>query len=74
VFRAMELLDKIRKVLRFLAECLLHELQWKDRMTSYSMIKRLITMAVISAEENDDNKAVIYVKRREKRVAGWYTR
>jgi len=29
------------------------------------MIKRLIT-AVIGAEENDDNKAVVYVKGREK--------
>ena len=34
-------------------------------MIPYSMIKRLIT-AVIGAEENDDNKAVVYVKGRKK--------
>jgi len=39
-------------------------LQWEDEMIPYSMAKRLITMAVIGAEENDDNKALVYVKRR----------
>ena len=36
-------------------------------MIPYSMTKRLITMAVIDAEENDDNKALIYVNGHEKR-------
>ncbi|KYN10777.1 hypothetical protein ALC57_17085, partial [Trachymyrmex cornetzi] len=44
-----------------------HGLQWEDGMIPYTMVKRLITMAVIGVEENDDNKAVIYVKGREKR-------
>jgi len=36
---------------------------------------RLITMVVIDAEENDDNKAFIYcIKERKKRIAGWYIR
>ena len=38
-----------------------HGLQWEDRMIPYSMVKRLITMVVIGIEEND-NKALIYVK------------
>ena len=64
----MELLDKIRKVLRFLAECLSPWIA-KGRMEEYGMIpysmtKRLIIMAVI-AEENDDNKALVYVKGHE---------
>jgi len=42
-----------------------HGLQWEDRMISYSMVKRLITMAVIDVGKNDDNKALIYVKRHE---------
>ena len=46
----MELLDKIRKVLRFLS-AYHYGLQWEDGMISYSMAKRLITMAIISAEE-----------------------
>ncbi|EGI70384.1 hypothetical protein G5I_00857 [Acromyrmex echinatior] len=37
----------------------------QDGMISYSMVKCLITMAVIDEEEND-NKALIYVKGREK--------
>jgi len=36
-------------------------------MIPYSMMKHLITMAVIDAEKNDDNKIVVYVKGREKR-------
>ena len=31
-------------------------------MIPYSLMKRLITMAVIGAEKNDDNKAFIYMK------------
>jgi len=31
-------------------------------MIPYSLMKRLITMAVIGAEKNDDNKALIYMK------------
>jgi len=66
MLHAMELLDKIRKGLRFLAECLLHRLQWED-MIPYSMVKRLITIAVIGVEENDDNNALEYVKGFKKR-------
>ncbi|KYN14911.1 hypothetical protein ALC57_12874 [Trachymyrmex cornetzi] len=44
-----------------------HGLQWEDGMIPYIMVKRLITMAVIGVEENDDNKALVYVKGREKR-------
>ncbi|KYN13991.1 hypothetical protein ALC57_13821 [Trachymyrmex cornetzi] len=44
-----------------------HGLQWEDGTIPYSMVKRLITMAVIGAEECDDNKALIYVIGREKR-------
>jgi len=47
---AMEFLDKIRKELRFLAECY-HGLQWKDRMIPYSMMKRLITIAINDGRE-----------------------
>ncbi|EGI67991.1 hypothetical protein G5I_03348 [Acromyrmex echinatior] len=36
-------------------------------MIPYSMVKRLITMTVIGAKENDDNKALIYIKGRENR-------
>jgi len=39
-----------------------HGLQWEDRMIPYSMMKRLITMAVIGVKENDDNEAFEYVK------------
>jgi len=31
-------------------------------MIPYSMVKRLIIMIVSGVEENDDNKALIYVK------------
>ncbi|KYN15785.1 hypothetical protein ALC57_11991 [Trachymyrmex cornetzi] len=44
-----------------------HGLQWEDGMIPYTMVKRLITMAVIGVEENDDNKTLIYVKGHEKR-------
>ncbi|KYN14453.1 hypothetical protein ALC57_13340, partial [Trachymyrmex cornetzi] len=44
-----------------------HGLQWEHGTIPYSMVKRLITMAVIGAEECDDNKALVYVKGREKR-------
>jgi len=66
MLHAMELLDKIRKGLRFLAECLSHGLQWED-MIPYSMVKRLITIAVIGVEENNDNNALEYVKGFKKR-------
>ncbi|KYN41682.1 hypothetical protein ALC56_03902 [Trachymyrmex septentrionalis] len=39
----------------------------KDRTIPYSMVKCLITMAVIGVEENDDNKALVYVKVFKKR-------
>jgi len=38
-----------------------HELQW-GRMILYSMVKHLNAMIIIGVEENDDNKALIYVK------------
>ncbi|KYN11060.1 hypothetical protein ALC57_16792 [Trachymyrmex cornetzi] len=44
-----------------------HGLQWEDGTIPYSMVKRLITMAAIGVEECDDNKALVYVKGREKR-------
>ena len=44
-----------------------HGLQWEERMIPYSMLKRLITIVVIDVKENDDNKALIYVKRFLKR-------
>ncbi|KYN21770.1 hypothetical protein ALC57_05852 [Trachymyrmex cornetzi] len=44
-----------------------HGLQWEDGTKPYSMVKRLITMAVIGAEEYDDNKTLVYVKGHEKR-------
>jgi len=36
------------------------------------MAKRLITMAVIGAQESDDNKTLVYVKEKykKKRIAG----
>jgi len=43
-----------------------HGLQWKDRMISYSIAKRLITMAVVDTEKNDDD-ALVYVKGFQKR-------
>ena len=39
-----------------------HGLQQENGMIPYSMTKRVITMAVIGAEESDDNKPLIYVK------------
>ncbi|KYM83281.1 hypothetical protein ALC53_06239 [Atta colombica] len=39
-----------------------HGLQWEDGMISYNMAKD--TMAVI-AKENDNNKALIYIKERK---------
>ncbi|KYN12206.1 hypothetical protein ALC57_15629 [Trachymyrmex cornetzi] len=39
-----------------------HGLQWEDGTIPYSMVKRLITMAVIGTEECDDNKTLVYVK------------
>jgi len=47
-----------------------HGLQWQDRMIPYSMMKRLIAMAVIGVEENDDNKILVHVKRLKMRIAG----
>ncbi|KYN44942.1 hypothetical protein ALC56_00594 [Trachymyrmex septentrionalis] len=44
-----------------------HGLQWEDGMIPYSTAKCLITMTVIGAKENDDDKVLIYVKGREKR-------
>ncbi|KYQ58525.1 hypothetical protein ALC60_02475, partial [Trachymyrmex zeteki] len=42
-----------------------HGLQWEDGMIPYNIVKRLIT--IIGAEENDDNKSLVYVKGSEKR-------
>ena len=42
-----------------------------DGMIPYSMVKRLITMAVIGTEEDDDNKAPVYVKG-VKNANGWW--
>ncbi|KYN19314.1 hypothetical protein ALC57_08341, partial [Trachymyrmex cornetzi] len=44
-----------------------HGLQWEDGTIPYSMVKRLITMVVIDAEECDDNKTLVHVKGHEKR-------
>jgi len=44
-----------------------HGLQWEDRMIPYSMVERLITMAVIGIEGDDNNKIVVYVKGFKKR-------
>jgi len=32
-----------------------HELQWEDGMIPYTIAKRMITMAVIGIEKDDDN-------------------
>ena len=59
-------LDKIRKgCASWLSAC--HH--WWRQDDSYNIVKHLITMVVISAEENDDYKALIYkeLKNRE-----WY--
>ena len=40
-------------------------------MIPYRMVKHLITMAVIGVEENDDNKALVYVKGFKKRMTGY---
>ena len=64
---AMEFLDKIRKELHFLAKCLSPWIamgRWDN--PPYSIV-RLITMAVIVTEEDDNNKALVYVKGCEKR-------
>ena len=61
----MELLEKIRKVLRFLIEYLSPWIAMGRRDDLVSMVKRLITMALINADENVNNK--VYVKEREKR-------
>ena len=47
-----------------------HGLHWKDGIIPYSMEKSLITLAVIGAEENDDNRALEYDKR-FKNANGW---
>ncbi|KYN10797.1 hypothetical protein ALC57_17062, partial [Trachymyrmex cornetzi] len=44
-----------------------HGLQWEDGIIPYTIVKRLIIMAIIGVEENDDNKALVYVKGCEKR-------
>jgi len=54
----MEFLDKIRKGLHFLAECLSPRIAMEGQNDS-NMVKCLSTMAVIGVEENDDNKALI---------------
>jgi len=66
VSHTMEFFDKVRKVLRFLAECLT---PWsaEDGMIPYSVTKRLITMTVIRAKESNNNKDLVYDKRCEKR-------
>lgn len=43
-----------------------HGLQWEDGNVPYSMAKRLITMAVMDATEDEDTP-IVYVKGREKR-------
>ena len=50
-----------------LTECLSPWIAMGRRDDPYSMAKRLITMTVIGAEENDDNKVFVYVKGCEKR-------
>ncbi|XP_018315469.1 uncharacterized protein [Mycetomoellerius zeteki] len=62
----VELLDKIRKVLRFLVECLSSWIAM-GRRDDPVMVKRLITMAVTGVEKKDANKALVYVKGHEKR-------
>jgi len=37
-----------------------HGLQSEDEMISYSMMKRLITTAMISTEDNDDDNNLSY--------------
>jgi len=59
----MDLLDKLKKVLCFPAE-FSYLSPWIAREDTIA--KRLITMAVIGAEKNND-KALVYVKGREKR-------
>jgi len=44
-----------------------HELSWGDGHVSYWKSKRLITMAVMSATEEDDASLLVYVKGHEKR-------
>jgi len=61
-------LTKSEKYCAFWLSVYHHELQWEDGMILYSMMKRLVTMAVIDAEENDDNKFLVYVKRCKKMV------
>jgi len=55
-------LTKSEKDCAFWLSACHHGLQWKDGMILYSMVKCLITMDVIGVEENDDNKAFIYIK------------
>jgi len=58
---AMEVIDKMRKVLRFLmisnqlGNARLFGLPWKDRIVPYSMIKRLIIMAIVGTKDDDDD-------------------
>jgi len=40
-------------------------------MIPYSIAKYLITMAVIGSEENDDNKAIVFVVKDMKNVNDW---
>ena len=59
-------LTQSEKGLRSLAECLLPWIAMGRRDDPVQM-KRLITIAVIDAEENDDNKTLVYVKGCKKR-------
>jgi len=42
-------------------------MQWEDGMIPYNMTKHLIIIAIIGAEENDDNKTLVYDKGYQKR-------
>jgi len=42
-----------------------HGLQWEDGMIPYSMVKHLITIAVIDTKDNDNNN-LVYIKGRKK--------
>jgi len=39
-----------------------HGLQWDDEMIPYSMVRCLITTAVIGTKDNDDDNNLVYVK------------
>ena len=67
----MEFLDKIRKGLRFLAECLSPWIVMGRRNDSvqHGETPDYNCLVVIGVEENDDSKALIYVKGFKKRIS-----